>query len=282
MSINFQRKLLPLLLLILSLHCHKTTGQDLEISKKTTIFLQLANFIDTDAYGEFRALFKKHDFDPNYICTASYHTSLFSIAAMNGNIKIARYLLKKGADINKIDHFATAMHKALSDAHFEFGLFLLKKGYDPRIEKNIKLNKLPLNVIAAFPWCKDNKGKELFKKLAENGMDLNSSDRDGARALVLAVYFGNTELIDFLYGNGADMNKGVSPFKGNLSQRKDVVVLNNYSPLMMAVHYDKHSVVKQLLSFENVDRKVKGTKNKKTALDIAIEKGDELMIGLLK
>ncbi len=245
-------------------------------------YIKLARLIDKNAVSKFRNAFTKADFDPNYIPVKKYKKCLFSLAAIKGNIEIARFLLTKGAAINTIDRYTTAMHKCLKGKHYKFGFFLLENGFDPSLEEKNKRNKLPLNVISARSLCENNEGMELFEALLLKGMNPNLSARDGATALLLAVYYDKPEIIEMLYSNGADMNYGVHPLKISPTSIKDDVVENNFTPLMVAVFYNKERIVKQLLCYENVDKMLRGTLNNMTAFELAQEADNFLIAGLLK
>ena len=171
------------------------------------------------------------------------------------------------------------MHWALEKRNIELANFLLSKGYDPKVEDSMKTNPEPLNFQCAFAIKKNKtEGIKLFKKLLHNGMNPDLLDKDGVSAIHLAVYFEYTEFIKLLCKKGANLNLRANSKHNN--SKKDITVLNNYTPLMFAAFYDKQQSVSELLQCKNVLLNIK-SKDGKTALDIAKEKKNEFVVELI-
>ncbi len=163
----------------------------------------------------------------------------FLFAVREGRMEMVRYLLKAGADVNDTipvsrkvaqPHGApkagvTALHLAVSNAHYELAAALLDAGADP---KAIGPGYTPLHIVT---WIRkpgggdndpapDGSGNmtslQLVKKLLEHGADINarmtkkisvgltSLNTVGATTFFLAARTADAELMRFLAKLGAD------------------------------------------------------------------------------
>lgn len=273
------RKYIFFLLIITSTACKTGPAQRLDEATLQNTHKKLEGFIENDSVTAFKKLFKKTHFDPNH---SDFGTPLLFNAVSQNNQKITEFLLKKGADINYISDYGTVMHWALENGHTTIANVLLNNGFDAAIERKMRNNPEPLNVLAAFLVKKDEKNISLFKQLLENGMNPNLTDKDGASSLILASYFSQSDLISLLHKNGADMNSKAVPQKNNPNLRETEFTKNHYTALMVATLFEKTEIVSQLLSYPEVDKNIKGTKNQKTALDIALDTKNEALISLFQ
>ncbi|WP_417884676.1 ankyrin repeat domain-containing protein [Zunongwangia sp.] len=273
------RKYIFFLLIITVFSCKTGKFTKLDETELQKTHKKLANLIEEDSIATFKTLFKKTNFDPNHV---DFGTTLLFDAVSENELEICKFLLKKGADVNFISHYGTVMHWALESNKIEMANLLLKYGYDPSTEKNSIQDAKPLNVLAAFLITKNSDNFELFKKLLEKGMNPNLKDRDGACALILGCYYANSELISLLHKNGANMNIKAIPQEDNPNLRPPEFTKNQYTPLMIATLFEKTEVVKQLLSYPEVDKSIEGLENHKTAYDIALDTKNEALIALFK
>ena len=266
-------------LIITVVACKTRNVTQLDKAELQQTHKKLEDFIENDSVLAFKTLFNETQFDPNHVDS---HTTLLFNAVSKNELEISEFLLKKGADVNFISHYGTVMHWALKSNKIEMANLLLKYGYDPSIEKNVIKNSRPLNVLGAFTIIKNGDNIKIFKKLLEKGMNPNLKDRDGACSLILGCYYANKELISLLYKNGANMNIKAIPWEDNPNLTPTEFTKNQYTPLMIATLFEKTEVVKQLLSYPEVDQSIEGLENHKTAYDIALETNNEALIALFK
>mgnify|MGYP001330219257 CR=1 FL=1 len=265
-----KKTLILITLFILSASCVLSQEKELQ-------FKRLIHLIEQDSSDVFIEYFNESNFDPNYRQSQKDVTLLFhAIYSMDSNQSIYNFLLEKGANTNFVANTGTVMHWALEKDSIDIGFSLIKHGYDPTIESQIEENEEPLNNLIAFLYDKDG-GKELVKRLVSKGMDLNIMGKKGVAAIHLAVLKENITLLKFLKKNKANLNLAISPYLESF-RKGDFL---GATPLILAVQFNKVSIVKQLLKYKKVDGSIKNEAGK-TALDIAIEKDNKELIKLLK
>jgi ankyrin repeat protein len=150
------------------------------------------------------------------------------LAAREGDIESARYLLDAGADINQVTEYGwTALLTATNNRHYKLGLFLLERGANPNIANKGNWTPLYLATDNAnieggdYPVPKaDMDHLPYIKALLDHGADPNARVKDdtlsrtiftmqwffesGATAFLRASQSGDTALMKLLLEHGAD------------------------------------------------------------------------------
>ena len=131
---------------------------------------------------------------------AFHGMSLLSHAAYRGNIEVVRFLLEKGADMDKATNNGTyPLLMACLEGHLEVVQLLADKGAD--IDRALNNSCTPLYIAC---W----KGRlEVARLLLEKGADVNKATNDGATPLYIACKKGHLEVVGLLVERGADMDK---------------------------------------------------------------------------
>lgn len=161
------------------------------------------------------------------------------IAVINASVKIADYLLTKGADINAVNNqMNTPLHEAVNNGNADLSGFLIEKGAD--LNKKSTQEYAPLHLTAwknqlgiaeqlvskgaqidirdaymrtPFMYVARQNGNVDFGKfLISHGAEVNVRDRFGDMPLNLAAWKGYKDFIDLLLDNGAefDTSRGMS------------------------------------------------------------------------
>jgi len=125
-------------------------------------------------------------------------TPLF-IAVLKKNLKIVKFLVENGADINKKTVSGnTILMVAIAFRDLEIVKFLLEKGAD--ISEKSNNRNTPLHLAAKW----GNFG--IVKFLVEKGADINVVNKAGNTPLHIAAKWGNIEIVQFLIDKGANIN----------------------------------------------------------------------------
>jgi ankyrin repeat protein len=151
---------------------------------------------------------------------------LFIEAAKQGNIKILKYCLNRGVDINH--RSGDALRWASLQGHLEAVKYLIQNGSDEHVKSNwplllasqrghLEVVKYLLNIghdIQALKHCAlynaSTCGRlELVKFLVENGANVHDPDGYGRNDSALYTAFGNGyfKVVKYLLENGADPNR---------------------------------------------------------------------------
>lgn len=109
-------------------------------------------------------------------------TPLFG-AVKNGNKEIVKYLVEKGADVNKENIYGETPL-----------LFAVSAGAAQWIGGNLLLSAV------------QKRNKEIVEYLVDHGADVNKADSSGTTPLHLAAKSRNKSLIEYLIEKGADIN----------------------------------------------------------------------------
>lgn len=189
---------------------------------------------------------------------SSDHTLLHVAAKVEGSKNIIVKLIELGVNVNITDKEGNSpLHDAVNYNCPMNLITLLEFGADSSI-KNNQLNT-PLHVA-----CSGN-NYECARILIDNKANVNLLGGNGKTPIVKAVEAEvNTELIELLLDNGADINSG------------DGVT----TPLMVAISYNNRELIKYLLSKGS---KIEGYKNRngEDALVFAKRLGNQEIIDIL-
>lgn len=121
-------------------------------------------------------------------------------AARHGYLKIANFLLEKGADIEARDYKGnTPLLFAAWEGQLEMIQFLLQKGADINSTNDLNWNALMQACLQGF--------YNIAKLLVEEGSEVNLVDKEkGATPLMLAAWSCSEQIVKLLLKNGADKN----------------------------------------------------------------------------
>lgn len=192
-------------------------------------------------------------------------------ALLNSDGLPAKVLIEK-ADINRRDRLGNgALHLALKKDKTELFEMLLERGADVNVPGRVNDKTNDQTVIYLAVARND---QELVKNLLARGADPNMADSIGSLPLVEAVVDSDTdpEIIVMLLENGADVNK--------TETENDASALVFIAQNTGATSGQREKIVKLLLD-KGADKSIK-TKEGKTALDWAKEKGHQETVDLLK
>ena len=180
----------------------------------------------------------------NANCQNQYKTSILLKSVFYNQIAVVRYLINKGADINKTDIGGMSpLAAAVKNNYTKLAIYLLSKGAD--IDMHY------------FTVIKNN-NIEILKTLLNSGLNINTTNEDKTPLLSKAIMWGSYKTAKFLLENGAQVN-----------------LPNRYgkTPLMYAAHFKRVEMVRLLLKYHaNIHLK---TDDGRTVLDYAtFERGN--------
>ncbi|CAH8875997.1 unnamed protein product [Trichobilharzia szidati] len=160
--------------------------------------------------------------------------SLLHWAAINNRLAIARYLLSKGAQIDRPGGrlAATPLHWAIRQSHLSMVHFLMQRGADPTLMDNtglacihvaIQMGNIPIIVYLLSHGvnvdvrdangltplmiaCMHVRSVDIFRLLISWGADLYLTDPRGNTVAHYAVNFANFQAVMQLDKGGADWN----------------------------------------------------------------------------
>lgn len=137
-------------------------------------------------------------------------------AARRGHTEVARFLLEKGADVNKgRDHDGwTALRGAAQRGHKDTVQLLLDNGANVD-ERDEKL----WTALMGAAW----EGRlEIVKLLLDRGADVNARNKGDGSPLIMAVTNDRTDVVELLLGKGADPNARIKEGLTVLELAEDV------------------------------------------------------------
>ena len=187
--------------------------------------------------------------------TAKKHKlTALHIAASCGLVNVCKLLLEKPVDQSMLlSTFGTPLTVAVTHGYLDLVKLFIKNE-----TMGIVTNLNQLMFIAL-----EHKRKDIIKYLATENSTIDAVNKDGLTMLALAVQNGWEEMVKFLIKLGADVNFNI----------KDITSLH------IAVQNDHLHIVKLLLKhkakFNIIDA------NNKTAIDVAINKGNDLIYEVL-
>lgn len=108
------------------------------------------------------------------------------IACYRGQTKCAKFLIKKGADVNRPSGEGSALQAACYQNNTELAALLVQKGADLNIQGPDGNTALMYAVL--------NQNLKLVKILVEAGSDLTKTNKDNQTAYSLAMSLTNTKI----------------------------------------------------------------------------------------
>ncbi len=115
------------------------------------------------------------------------------MAANGGNVKVARLLIEKGADVNAEDEStSTALMMAANNDKTDVARLLIEKGAD--------VNKRTIIGGTALMYANST---EMAKLLIDKGADVNARNNEGKTVLNYAVEMGAGDIVKLLKAAGA-------------------------------------------------------------------------------
>uniref|UniRef100_A0A8C5SND9 Ribonuclease L n=1 Tax=Laticauda laticaudata TaxID=8630 RepID=A0A8C5SND9_LATLA len=162
-------------------------------------------------------------------------------AVKNGDLMLARQLLKDGADINeKAENGWTPLHSAVQINSEEIVNLLLENGADPLARKD--------NGATPFILAGLIGNVKLLKLFLDKGSYINECDINGFTAFMEAAYKGKEKALKFLYKNGADVNQ-----RREVDENKKAVKKGGATALMDAAKHGHFALVKILIKKMGAD-----------------------------
>jgi len=173
-----------------------------------------------------------------------------NIAAKEGNLQIAKLLVKKGALIDAGDNERTTpLQIASSGGKLEVVKYLLSKGASLDLQDD--------NGLSALQWAAYAGKLEVVKHLLSKGANVEIAKPNGSTSLHGAANRGDLEMVKYLLAKGAQV---------------DPVNQGGYSPMLSAAAAGHTEVVRYLLDQGADIHRANG--EGATALDFAIQRGD--------
>ncbi len=126
--------------------------------------------------------------------------TLLHIAAMNGSVPFAEYLLSKEANINAVNtQLNTPLHESILNKKDDISRVLIEKGCGLNIRDN--LGRTPLHLAA------QRNSKSIVELLIAKGADIESETDSKLTPLHYAVLMtDNYEIVEYLIEKGANVN----------------------------------------------------------------------------
>ncbi|KAF7557389.1 hypothetical protein G7Z17_g642 [Cylindrodendrum hubeiense] len=215
-----------------------------------------------------------------------------TLAAKNGSIVMVRLLLDSGADPSIVDeHGWSPLHHAAKLGYPVITEILLRKRVDPTLQTTGGDRPIDLAteqnhedvaemlqkavstwtsemseaaLVTLFMSAAENGRRNDLSRLLDEGIDPNSSDEAGRKALAAAAAKGQIDAVELLINRGAEV---------------DGIGYDGESALWFAARYGHHETVKYLLSkgasFELADN------SDQSPMSAAAQRGHEVVVSTL-
>lgn len=178
------------------------------------------------------------------------------IAAYRGYEDILKLLVAHGAYVtNKTKSGSTALNFAAQKGHTDIIKLLINHGADPKVDIAMPLYSATINGHI-----------DTVKLLTDYCVDNTDKSRNQDALLLMAVYAGHKELVEFLVHNGSNVNLKVQEHQGTL--------------LHIAAENGRNGVLELLITNHGLDVNAKTT-NGYTPLHVATVKGYAQTVKLL-
>ncbi|WP_264735341.1 ankyrin repeat domain-containing protein [Wolbachia endosymbiont (group A) of Rhinocyllus conicus] len=188
----------------------------------------------------------------------------------DGNLNEVEDLVSQNANVNTTDIYSwTPLHWAAFKDRLEIARFLIKKGADINAADKGPYGKKPIHVAA------ENNSKDIIELFLSKGVGINDTDKQGYTPLHYAAWRGRLEVAKFLieeyansifkYNNGstlpcdAPLSNHFHIIKCSIGE-KDILEIKDNSgrvPLHCAASNGKLDVVKYFIDEEKVDVNIK-------------------------
>jgi ankyrin repeat protein len=175
-------------------------------------------------------------------------------AAEGGNLDVVKFLIEKGLDVRARSKSGwTALFSASAGGNLDVVKFLVEEGLDAKAR-----DKIGGTVLMAAALSGNN--PEVVRLLIDKGADVNAQDSLGWTALMVAAYQGKLEIVKLLIEKGADVNA------------QENTDLDRLSAFLLSI----------ARALKHRDPSHLGRDPRRTALDIAQEKGHKEIVEYLK
>lgn len=217
------------------------------------------------------------------------------VAVQTGNVKYARFLLQNKAKIHISPEFTTShwirhIQVAPKEKQNLILQLLIQHGLDINDRDGILgqdfLQELIGN-LALHPSKNINtNGIDIIgmaRTLLDHGVSVSNYDSCGTTTLILAVIFGDVDLISLLIDRGAEVNQKSAlpePLSAVGAAVMEATLLQGFFPLLVAVESKKRDCVDLLLA-KGADINLRFPSDGRTALHEACYQRDRDMIELL-
>ncbi len=153
------------------------------------------------------------------------------VAASKGQTDLVKFLIEKGADINRANDFGnTSLHYAAWASDFEAFKCLFDKGANINVVNSQGQTPLQYSCMGG--------NFEIMKYCVSSGMDIKAECDDGSSLIHWAAYGGNLEMFKYLESEGLDYNIG----------DKD-----GSPPIFWAASGNRIEIIKYLVEEKNAD-----------------------------
>lgn len=280
----------------------KTDNIDNEVNKtkETTYYSytdkEIISFIESGDFQTIKKLIESKSLDVNYnLEIDEYSKSTPLIQAIKyKQTDIINYLLENNADVNLALGYSTPLTEAMYDEE------LVRKLIDLGADVN-----LGAELTGFTPLMASLNNIAIAELLIEKGADIEAKDDDDINALVYASTYNNEEMVKFLLEKGADANTvceienehiDISPtplmnaaYRGNtniinmlLENGADINYTTDYgmTALMMAASFNQFEAAKTLLE-HNANTSITNGYGE-TALDLAKSEDYKDIVELLE
>nr|WP_253309278.1 ankyrin repeat domain-containing protein [Rickettsia endosymbiont of Ceutorhynchus assimilis] len=183
-------------------------------------------------------------------------------AVQDGNLNEAEDLVSRNANVNTTDIYSwTPLHWAAFEDRLEIARFLIKKGADINAADKGPYGKKPVHVAI------ENNSKDIIGFLLSKGVSINDTDKQGYTPLHYAAWRGRLEIAELLVDKGASINtadastagkkpihvaaennsKSIIEFLISKGVNVDEADKNGWAPLHYAAKFDQLEVAKFLI-----------------------------------
>lgn len=125
------------------------------------------------------------------------------LAAERGHIDVVRFLVGRGADVNRPSFDGTSLTVAVKNNHVEVARILIDHGADVNEERWVKIS--PLMTAAGYGFT------DMVHLLVDHGADVNAGSWSTNTPLCWALLSGHADIVSYLIEHGADVNKTFKP-----------------------------------------------------------------------